>query len=50
MITMKNLAIIIMFIACLSCKTEEETIYDSTGVATKLPHVWNTAISDDENN
>lgn len=48
MITMKNLAIIIMFIACLSCKKEEEAIYDSTGISTKLPHVWNTAISDDE--
>ena len=46
MITMKNLAIIIMFIACLSCKTEEEAIYDSTGVATKLPHIWNTSLSD----
>ena len=37
-----------MFTACLSCKTEEEAIYDSTGVATKLPHIWNTAISNDE--
>lgn len=29
------------------CKSEDETLYDSTGVATKLPLIWNTSITDD---
>jgi outer membrane protein assembly factor BamB len=30
-----------------SCKSEDESLYDSTGVATKLPSIWNTSITDD---
>lgn len=45
---MRYLILILSIIYICSCKKEEDTIYDSAGVATKLPHIWNTAISDNE--
>lgn len=39
--------IIIVLLFVLSCKSEDETLYDSTGVATKLPLLWHTSITDD---
>ena len=43
----KNYYLFAIITVLLCCKkTEEETIYDSTGVATKLPHVWKSSISD----
>ena len=45
---MRYLILILSIFYVCSCKKEEETIFDSNGVATKLPHVWNTVISDNE--
>ena len=45
---MKYLILILSIVFAYSCKKEDDSLYDSTGVATKLPHVWNTGISDDE--
>jgi outer membrane protein assembly factor BamB len=45
---MRYLILILTIICICSCKREEDAIYDSNGVATKLPQVWNTAISDDK--
>jgi outer membrane protein assembly factor BamB len=43
----KRCYLFVVMTMLLGCKkTEEETIYDSTGVATKLPHIWKSSISD----
>jgi outer membrane protein assembly factor BamB len=44
---MKFKIVIIIFVFFISCKKEEESLYDSNGVATKLSHLWNTSITDD---
>ena len=31
----------------VGCNKEEESVFDSAGVATKLPHLWSSSISDD---
>lgn len=31
-----------------SCNKDDETLYDNNGVAIKLPHLWNTSISDNQ--
>jgi outer membrane protein assembly factor BamB len=44
---MKRITYFIFLVFCLSCHKEEDTILDSSGVAVKLPSLWNTSISDD---
>ncbi len=44
---MKYIILIFSMVFTFACKKTEETIYDSTGVATKLSHLWNTSITDD---
>lgn len=47
---MKTSQYLLIFLCLYSCKSEDDSIiYDSTGVATKLPHIWNTSITDDGN-
>lgn len=44
---MKRITYFIFLVFCLSCHKEKDTILDSSGVAVKLPSLWNTSISDD---
>jgi outer membrane protein assembly factor BamB len=44
---MKKYPFLFFLALIISCKSEEDAIYDSNGVATKLPHIWNTSISED---
>jgi outer membrane protein assembly factor BamB len=40
---------LILVMVVLSCSKTEITTYDSEGVATKLPPIWKTSITDDNN-
>jgi hypothetical protein len=43
-----TLAALLFLIHLLSCNKEDDIILDKNGVAVKLPHIWNTPITDNQ--
>lgn len=45
---MIRITVLVIIYLLISCKKEDESLYDSTGVATKLPPIWKTNLTDNE--